>query len=1332
MQTIDPRAGLLCNHEVLTILRQQRDDRANQIKKLTQQKAKRVAALKRKAYPNEEEDEERDRLQPQDLHTVTFETIKFLQDPTHPHLRQTTSSVQQLLDKLEQLDLTKAERLQIVNLAPTKLIHFVLSVDEFEERFPGQEERDHLLAIVRDHLSAEPAIEPISRSNDHHPPSTTNNKVSSDARGTFLSSSRKHTTTHVVEEEYEDDMALDEATRDELDAANELMDEGMGEGGMEDVARPPTLSRLTFSRRKDPLDGGPSSSSSSSSSPSTTTNGAGGTLSSSAHHGSQTQPRPAWNTNTRASGTGTGGGLGGGAGHSAPPAVSIAGGLATSQFPPPSSTLQPTTRHEHRINSHHQHHHHHHHHSPNSPHHSSHRGPLYSRENDDDGSTTTTTTTTTSNNPNNPAAAQGHSNDRHHHSSSSQHHYDKVASASTAVDRVMAMLDGFEDDMDCPLCLEEMDLSDLNFKPCPCGYQICRFCYHHIKENLNNRCPACRTPYDDKTVEFKAVKPEELKRLQAAKKLRDKRRKDEELSVKNRANVRVRQRAQVHVQGMTTKIANEDTLAYLKGSEQFGQYGKVVKLFMSKRTTPVAPSQSSTAQHAHFQPVNVYVSYRTPAEASACIAAIDGTTTSDGHKLKAIWGTTRYCPTYLKGLKCNNDSCMQAHEPGEEIEGAGPASREEIYAYHAVSDSEQPRKKDSLGTIRTNTVDAKLPATASWASKNGAPIQPIIPNPSFSLQQTTSSTSTPLAAKPSTPSRQNSSAATTSLTPKPPTTHPLPSKPVLARPNSIDTTRKEAAVSSSPAAAVEAPFSILPTSSTPATTASISADATPQLVDPIASSSSTSAPILSPGTTQENGHAPNGMPTAQTVTPPRPRSPSPVPHVFPELEFGDGGFSFSFDLDTKGKGRAFSDGVFDDRGGALHQQQLQQQQQHLWQQQKRVASPFGFQSEWEAGVRRREPLAFDTTNMFTSIPSYMGSFDPFADTSNSFEVAPSSHSQHHHPHDELRSETPSPTPSFDDQSRRGSRFGFARRSSSNFGVKNGELASALARSAFAETGGRHSPASFTPPPPGIGMPMHSGGLAAQQPTRSLSSSSSLGFGFRSHLDGSQHRATIHNGELWHTSASSAFPPGVVRSLATATSSPSSLSSPQLSPRVRAGMIYGGNNGTGATSTPPGVGVGGMNIGSVTANAALPPGISLNRSSAIAAASFPLPPPAPRTAHQQQQQQQQMQQQQQQQQQQKAAFLAQLAAGGGGGGGGGNNDGHKSTPSFSDPAILNARLAANAPLPPPPNAPYGTNASTGKYLDNGGGLFGSAPGGGGGSTLFAPPGVTRAQAQPRRA
>ncbi len=27
----------------------------------------------------------------------------------------------------------------------------------------------------------------------------------------------------------------------------------------------------------------------------------------------------------------------------------------------------------------------------------------------------------------------------------------------------------------CPLCMEEMDLSDKNFLPCPCGYRVCHF-----------------------------------------------------------------------------------------------------------------------------------------------------------------------------------------------------------------------------------------------------------------------------------------------------------------------------------------------------------------------------------------------------------------------------------------------------------------------------------------------------------------------------------------------------------------------------------------------------------------------------------------------------------------------------------------------------------------------------------------------------------------------------------------------------------------------------------------------------------------------------------------
>lgn len=29
-----------------------------------------------------------------------------------------------------------------------------------------------------------------------------------------------------------------------------------------------------------------------------------------------------------------------------------------------------------------------------------------------------------------------------------------------------------EEGYDCPLCMEELDIADKNFRPCPCGYKV--------------------------------------------------------------------------------------------------------------------------------------------------------------------------------------------------------------------------------------------------------------------------------------------------------------------------------------------------------------------------------------------------------------------------------------------------------------------------------------------------------------------------------------------------------------------------------------------------------------------------------------------------------------------------------------------------------------------------------------------------------------------------------------------------------------------------------------------------------------------------------------------
>jgi len=152
-------------------------------------------------------------------------------------------------------------------------------------------------------------------------------------------------------------------------------------------------------------------------------------------------------------------------------------------------------------------------------------------------------------------------------------------------------------DISCPLCLEEMDNSDCRFKPCPCGYQICRFCWHRIREEGNERCPACRKIYTDEDIEFlpeAEVKVQNKKNDNAG---------DNAVkggaaatgssspgpsvagvlsSRKHLVEIRVIQRNLVYVIGISARVANE---SILKESEYFGQFGKVIKIVVNRRNT---------------------------------------------------------------------------------------------------------------------------------------------------------------------------------------------------------------------------------------------------------------------------------------------------------------------------------------------------------------------------------------------------------------------------------------------------------------------------------------------------------------------------------------------------------------------------------------------------------------------------------------------------------------------------------------------------------------------------------------------------------------------------
>ncbi|KAL7409206.1 RING/Ubox like zinc-binding domain-containing protein, partial [Mrakia frigida] len=229
-----------------------------------------------------------------------------------------------------------------------------------------------------------------------------------------------------------------------------------------------------------------------------------------------------------------------------------------------------------------------------------------------------------------------------------------------------------EEDPECPLCMEEMDLSDINFKPCPCGYQICRFCHHHILANLNKRCPACRRQYTEEGIEFIPVGAEEIKRLTALKRNKAKTNKElEALGRRHLKDVRVVVKNMVYVVGMGVgqEGRSDEQLATLRSNDYFGQYGKISKLVLHKRPPSSAPPPSSSSSSSPPPPnVGIYISYLRREDAARAISALDGfpSPSAPGQVLRASFGTAKYCESWLRGVKCDNLNCLGLHDWGDE------------------------------------------------------------------------------------------------------------------------------------------------------------------------------------------------------------------------------------------------------------------------------------------------------------------------------------------------------------------------------------------------------------------------------------------------------------------------------------------------------------------------------------------------------------------------------------------------------------------------------------------------------------------------------------------
>lgn len=74
----------------------------------------------------------------------------------------------------------------------------------------------------------------------------------------------------------------------------------------------------------------------------------------------------------------------------------------------------------------------------------------------------------------------------------------------------------------------------------------------------------------------------------------------------------------VYVTGLSPKVQEDRLLETLRGDQYFGQYGKIVKIVVSKAKDNINPHS-----------VGVYVTYARKQDAATCIAAVDGSQNGD-------------------------------------------------------------------------------------------------------------------------------------------------------------------------------------------------------------------------------------------------------------------------------------------------------------------------------------------------------------------------------------------------------------------------------------------------------------------------------------------------------------------------------------------------------------------------------------------------------------------------------------------------------------------------------------------------------------------------------
>ncbi|PAV89874.1 hypothetical protein WR25_18864 [Diploscapter pachys] len=217
-----------------------------------------------------------------------------------------------------------------------------------------------------------------------------------------------------------------------------------------------------------------------------------------------------------------------------------------------------------------------------------------------------------------------------------------------------------QSDKECPLCMETLEIDDINFYPCKCEYQICRFCWHRLRTDENGLCPACRQPYPELPANFKPLSTADVQRLKDEKRLKQQAEKIRLSECRQYlSNYRVLQKNLVYVVGLSPRVADYETL---KKPEYFGRFGRIQKIVIgTANATALHILNSGGGTAVHGPSYTAYLTYSRVEEALRCIQAVNNAQL-DGRNIKASLGTTKYCSAFMQNKKCFKPECMYLHE----------------------------------------------------------------------------------------------------------------------------------------------------------------------------------------------------------------------------------------------------------------------------------------------------------------------------------------------------------------------------------------------------------------------------------------------------------------------------------------------------------------------------------------------------------------------------------------------------------------------------------------------------------------------------------------------